>query len=94
MASRAEEAVMAEVHLADDFYLSKRERRCKKDSGTNTDFFILSYFYINFTKLLVGICCVLCLHTVNDNSSKSAKSDLRKFFFVKKIRIFLILFFN
>ena len=33
MASRAEEAVMAEVHLADDFYLSKRERRCKKDSG-------------------------------------------------------------
>ena len=32
MASRAEEAVMAEVHLADDFYLSKRERRCKKDS--------------------------------------------------------------
>ena len=30
MASRAEEAVMAEVHLADDFYLSKERGDAKK----------------------------------------------------------------
>ena len=41
-------------------------------------FFILSYFHINFTKLLVAICCVLCLLTVNGHLSKSAKSDLQK----------------
>ena len=54
-----------------------RFKRGKKDSGTNTDFLFYLILY-QFHNINVGICCVLCLLTVNGNFSKSAKSDLQQ----------------